>query len=175
MTRTAGVTCLFSVLLSVFFLLVIPVYAQAPAISSGSVTNAADYSRELAPGMIVTVWGTNLAARAAGAAAIPLPTTLEGASVEVIDGSRTLNAPLFYVSAGQINAQLPCDLSGTSVQVRVRNANGVSGTDTVTLQARAPRLFSKTQDGKGEAIILHANYSLVSSASPAATAAPTGP
>jgi uncharacterized protein (TIGR03437 family) len=52
--------------------------------------------------------------------------------------------------------------------VRVRNANGVSGTDTVTLQARAPRLFSKTQDGKGEAIILHANCSLVSSASPAA-------
>jgi len=37
--------------------------------------------------MIITVWGTNLAPRAAGAAAIPLPTTLEGASVEVIDGS----------------------------------------------------------------------------------------
>ena len=33
-----------------------------------------------------------MAPRAAGAAAIPLPTTLEGASVEVSDGSRTLNA-----------------------------------------------------------------------------------
>jgi hypothetical protein len=85
-------TRVFCALISIVLLGTVAAYAQAPAISSGSVTNAADYSRELAPGMIITVWGTNLAPRAAGAAAIPLPTTLEGASVEVIDGSGTVNA-----------------------------------------------------------------------------------
>lgn len=124
-------------------------WAQLPNLPSGAVTNAADYSREFAPGTIVTIWGTNLAALAGAASAIPLPVTLQGASVEVIDGSRTLNAPLFYVSPGQINAQLPFDLTSATVQVRVRNAAGVSGSDTVTVLSRAPRLFTKTMDGKG--------------------------
>jgi len=138
-----------------------------PQLSTGGVTNAADYSRDFAPGIIVSIFGTSLAGTAAGASQLPLPTTLGGASVEVVDGSRTLNAPLFYVSPTQINAQLPSDLTSSSVQVRVRNAAGASGTDTITILPRAPRLFTKTMDGKGEAIVLHADYTVVSAASPA--------
>jgi uncharacterized protein (TIGR03437 family) len=138
-----------------------------PQLSTGGVTNAADYSRDFAPGIIVSIFGTSLASTAAGASQLPLPTTLEGASVEVVDGSRTLNAPLFYVSPTQINAQLPFGLTNSSVQVRVRNAAGASSTDTITILPRAPRLFTKTMDGKGEAIVLHADYKVVSAASPA--------
>src|ERR1035437_2470049 len=141
MGRTRG--GIVVVIIAFFLLFEIAGWAQAPAVPQGSVTNAADYSRELAPGTIVTIWGTNLAPRTGAAAAIPLPVTLQGASVEVIDGSRTLNAPLFYVSPGQINAQLPFDLTSATVQVRVRNAAGVSGSDTVTVLPRAPRLFTK--------------------------------
>jgi uncharacterized protein (TIGR03437 family) len=149
------------------FAALLPAQSGVPVLPSGGVTNAADYSRDLAPGMIITVWGTNLAPKVAAATAVPLPTTLEGTSVEVIDGSRTLNAPLFYVSPGQINAQLPFDLTGATVKVRVKNAAGASGTETVTVLPRAPRLFTKTMDGKGEAIALHANFTPVSAASPA--------
>ena len=138
-----------------------------PQLRTGGVTNAADYSRDFAPGVIVSIFGTSLASTAAGASRLPLPTTLEGASVEVVDGSRTLNAPLFYVSPTQINAQLPFGLTSSSVQVRVRNAAGASSTDTITILPRAPRLFTKTMDGKGEAIVLHADYKVVSAASPA--------
>lgn len=138
-----------------------------PQLSAGGVTNAADYSRDFAPGVIVSIFGTNLAGTAASASKLPLPTTLEGASVEVVDGSRTLNAPLFYASPTQINAQLPFGLTSSSVQVRVRNAAGASGTDTITILPQAPRLFTKTMDGKGEAIVLHADYKVVSAASPA--------
>jgi uncharacterized protein (TIGR03437 family) len=139
-----------------------------PQLSTGGVTNAADYSRDFAPGVIVSIFGTSLASTAAGASRLPLPTTLEGASVEVVDGSRTLNAPLFYVSPTQINAQLPSDLTSSSVQVRVRNAAGASGTDTITILPQAPRLFTKTMDGKGEAILFHSdNVTAVSASKPA--------
>jgi uncharacterized protein (TIGR03437 family) len=142
--------------------------AGPPQLSTGGVTNAADYSRDFAPGIIVSIFGTNLASTAAGASRLPLPTTLGGASVEVVDGSRTLNAPLFYVSPTQINAQLPFGLTSSSVQVRVRNAAGASGTDTITILPQAPRLFTKTMNGKGEAILFHSdNVTPVSPSKPA--------
>jgi len=149
------------------FAALLPAQSGAPTLGSGGVTNAADYSRTLAPGSIMTLWGTNMAAKTAYGSKIPLPTTLEGTSVEVIDGQLLQQAPLFYISSGQINAQLPFGLKGPQIKVRVRTAAGVSTSETVTLQARAPRLFSKTQDGKGEAVVLHADWSVVSAQSPA--------
>ncbi len=140
----------------------------APTLASGGVVNTADYTAALAPGAMISLFGSNLAGATRQASGAPLPTTLDGVSVEVVDGGRTLPAPLFFVSAGQINAQLPFGLQGASVSVRVRNAGGVSQAVTVPVRARAPRLFTRTQDGKGEAILLHAaDYGLVSRERPA--------
>jgi uncharacterized protein (TIGR03437 family) len=142
--------------------------AGVPVLSANGVLNAADYGQAIAPGAMVSIWGTNLAAKTTEAATVPLPTTLDGVTAEIIDSSRTALAPLFFVSERQINAQLPFGISSPSVQVRVRNARGVSNTLTVPVSARAPRLFTLTMDGKGEAIMLHAaDYSLVSEAAPA--------
>jgi uncharacterized protein (TIGR03437 family) len=140
----------------------------APTLATGGVVNTADYTAALAPGAMISLFGTNLAAATRQAAGAPLPTTLDGVSVEVADGGRTLQAPLFFVSAGQINAQLPSGLQSASVSVRVRNARGDSQAVTAPVRARAPRLFTRTQDGKGEAILLHAaDYGLVSRERPA--------
>lgn len=141
-----------------------------PAINAGGVVSAADYSANLAPGGIFSVLGSNLASATRGAASIPLPTSLEGVSVEVVDGARVLTAPLFFVSAGQINAQMPFDITSSSVQVRVRAAAGQSSPQVVNILPRAPRLFTKTLDGKGEAILVHANYTVDSAAAPASPA-----
>lgn len=138
-----------------------------PTIAASGVRNAADYSATVAPGMLVAVFGSNLAPRTAAATSVPLPESLEGVSLEVIDGSRTFRAPLFFVSAGQINAQLPYEISGNQIQLRVRTATGVSNTVSVAVLPCLPRLLTKTMDGKGEALLLHANYSLVSEAAPA--------
>ena len=54
----------------------------------------------LAPGDIVQIYGAGLAAQAASAAALPLPTALNGTGV-TIGG---LNAPLYYVSPGRQRA-----------------------------------------------------------------------
>ena len=54
--------------------------AQTPAITTGGTVNGADYSRDFAPGAIISIFGTNLATTTGGAVTIPLPTTLAGAS-----------------------------------------------------------------------------------------------
>jgi len=138
-----------------------------PAINTGGVVNAADYTASLAVGGIFSVFGTNLASGARSATSIPLPVALDGVSVEVVDGARVLNAPLFFTSAGQINAQVPFDITSSSVQVRVRSSQGLSSAQTVSILPRAPRLFTKTLDGKGEAILVHADYTVVSASAPA--------
>ncbi len=147
---------------------ILPAQTGIPSINSGGVVNAADYTAALAHGSIFSVWGANLAASTAKAPGVPLPTTLDGVTVEVVDGSRVIAAPLFFVSAGQINAQLPFEVTSASVGVRVKNARGTSNTQTISVTARAPRLFTRTLDGRGEAIVTHADYSIVEAAKPAA-------
>ena len=140
--------------------------AAAPTLSAGGVVNAADYTANFAPGMIISLFGSNFATAVTNASTIPLPNSLAGVSVEVVDGSQVLNAPLFFVSQLQINAQLPFNMTSSSVQVRVRNARGVSGTQTIAITPRSPRLFTQTMDGKGDAIVVHADYSVVTANSP---------
>ena len=142
--------------------------AAAPLISAGGVVNAADYSVNLSPGILFSVFGTALAPATRLAAAVPLPRSLDGVSVEIIDGSQIMSAPLVFVSQGQINAQMPFQIQSASVGVRVRNASGLSNTVTVPISTRAPRLLTTTQDGKGQAVAVHLDYSLVTASAPAA-------
>jgi uncharacterized protein (TIGR03437 family) len=139
----------------------------APAIYDGGVVNGADFTLNFSPGMLVSVFGTNLATATKLAPGFPLPTVIDGVSVEVVDGARTLIAPLFFVSAGQINAQLPFDITSTSVQVRVKNATGTSAAQTIAIVARCPRILTKTMNGLGDAIVTHADYTVVSEQLPA--------
>ena len=138
----------------------------APVLSKGGVVNGADFTASAAPGMMIAIFGSHLAPGVKAATGAPLPATMDGVSVEVIDGQESLRTPLFFISPGQINAQLPFDIASQSVQVSVRTANGQSNTQTVNVTPRCPRLFTKTQDGKGEPIVVHADYTLVSPDSP---------
>jgi uncharacterized protein (TIGR03437 family) len=140
---------------------------EVPVISSGGILNAADYAAIVAPGGMMAIFGTKLAPATRTAPSVPLPNSLEGVTVEVVDGDRTLNAALFFVSPNQINAQVPFEIASASVQVRVRTAGGVSNAEAVAVAKRAPRLFTKSQDGRGEPVLLHANFTFVSSDSPA--------
>jgi uncharacterized protein (TIGR03437 family) len=124
---------------------------QAPVIVAGSVVNAADYSRQFAPGSLITIVGSNLAASMVSAPSFPLPTALSSVSVELVNGSITTLAPLYMVSPSQINAMLPYDV-GSSVQVRVRTSAGVSIADTIAVSASAPRAFTVDQSGIGRAV-----------------------
>ncbi|MBI4875650.1 MAG: hypothetical protein HY822_13535, partial [Acidobacteria bacterium] len=138
-----------------------------PRISAGGVVNGADYTAQFAPGCLFSIFGERFAGETAQAASVPLPRRLGAVSVEVLDGDRVLTAPLFFVSPNQINAQLPFGLGSPTVRVRVRNAAGTSNEIALSPQSRNPRLFTQSMDGRGEALLLHADYTLVRSGSPA--------
>jgi uncharacterized protein (TIGR03437 family) len=87
----------------------------APTIAENAVVSLAAGSRRAAPGAIFSIYGTNLAPSVASASAVPLPRTLNEVQV-LVNG---LAVPLFYVSPGQINAQLPSGINAGDVAVRV--------------------------------------------------------
>lgn len=141
----------------------------APQISDGGVVNAADDRTAFSPGTFMSIYGGGFAAAPLQASGVPLPPSLLGTSVEIIDNGQNgqvFNAPLFFVAPGQINAQMPFNLVGP-LQVQVRTSSGVSDPVNIGLLVSAPKLFTTTLNGLGEAIAVHADYSLVSAASPA--------
>src|SRR5439155_17757774 len=84
-------------------------------------TNAASFeTTPLAPGMVAALFGANLAGSTAVANLPPLPPTLAGTTLFVNDTA----APLFFVSAAQINFQVPFALTGPVAELHIRNAAG---------------------------------------------------
>lgn len=141
------------------------VVCAQPVVPAGAVVNAADYSRVIAPGAYITIFGTELAPKYAPATAVPLPATLEGTSVEVTDGARTELMPLWYVSPEQVAGQLPYDM-GPEIQVRVVTGAGASEWDSLSLVARAPALYAVDWQGAGRAVLAHPDGELVTRQNP---------
>jgi uncharacterized protein (TIGR03437 family) len=124
------------------------------------------------PGSLISLFGLNFA-QGNAAGGLPWPTTLEGVAL-AFNG---VAAPLNFVSASQINAQVPWELSSQqSVQLAV-NANGLVGcaaTSTSTALV-APAIFSVNGSGKGQGAILIANTAtLAAPAGPGSTPATAG-
>jgi uncharacterized protein (TIGR03437 family) len=78
----------------------------------------------LAPGTLVAIYGSNMATVATLPGATPLPTKVNGTTV-LIGG---IPAPLFFVSATQINAQIPFELDPSNEYQIIVNANGALST-----------------------------------------------
>jgi uncharacterized protein (TIGR03437 family) len=123
---------------------------------------AAEPGAPLAPGTIVQIYGSNLTSQTTAASAIPLPTSLDQTSV-IIGG---LLAPLYYVSPGQINAQVPFELTaGNPYQVIVSANGALSNPNPIQLTSDAPGI---AQYAAGQAIAQHvSDNSLVTETSPA--------
>jgi len=116
----------------------------------------------IAPGTIVQIYGSNLASQTAAAAAIPLPNTINRTQV-LIGG---LPAPLYYVSPGQINAQVPFELNAGQQYEVIVNANGALSTpNPIQLASAAPAVLGFAT---GQIIATHLDGSLVLETSPAA-------
>lgn len=130
-----------------------------------AVVNAAGSTPEnaVAPGSIVSVYGDNLAPSVQAGPASPLAQTLAGVTVSV--GDRFL--PLLFVSPGQINVELPSDLASGMQTLKVRQTGLPDAAADFTVQRNAPGLFYQELTGQAFAIMLHADGSLVSPASPA--------
>jgi uncharacterized protein (TIGR03437 family) len=100
------------------------------------VVNLADGSTNVAPGGLISVFGTNLSSVTASNTELPVPTTL-GESCMTING---ILAPLFFASPMQVNAQLPFEVSGSATMI-LRAPGGTSNSFNFTVLPSAPAIF----------------------------------
>ena len=144
--------------------------ARPPSISAGGFVSAATFmaapNNQVAPGQIISVFGQNFtSAASANATAIPLPTQLSPQNTSIT--ACGVSVPLYSVFPGQINAQLPLECPTTGTVTATVTAGGQTGTQTFSVAAASPGIFTVNGSGAGDGVILHADNSLVSSAKPA--------
>ena len=124
-----------------------------PQVAAGGVLSAASFAKlaPIAPGILISIFGTKLATRSEQASSLPLPTQLGGA--QVLLGGRLL--PLIYASESQINAMVPYDLpSSVTLQASVSRASTVSVPETLKLAEAQPGVFTRDQNGSGAGIVV---------------------
>jgi uncharacterized protein (TIGR03437 family) len=148
--------------------------AQVPTISMTSagvgVTNAASFVSGIAPGGIITIFGTNLGAapgQTLVAPGSPWPPQLGNTSVTM----NGVTAPVYYVlnqnGSEQLSVQAPWSLAGmNSATVMVTTPMGTSTPLAVPVSAAQPGIF--LLDGASSCATHSANGSIVSSTYPAA-------
>ncbi len=125
-----------------------------PQISAGGVVNAASFGAKVAPGSLFSIFGTDLATATQSAAAAPLPTAIASTSVTI--GGKP--AALVFVSAGQINAQVPYETpQGDTVPVVVTVNGQSSPVANVAVMAAAPGVF---QFGEKRAVVQNSDYTV---------------
>lgn len=136
-----------------------------PSISSGGIVSAAGYQSALSRGSVGSVFGASLADTIASADKVPLPRSLAGVAVSV----NGVNAPLWYVSAGQINFQVPFEAPLTGSVPVVVSKNGVpSQAANAPVQEYAPSVFTyQRTSGVFDPIITKSDASIVSPSNPA--------
>lgn len=135
-----------------------------PAVGQGAVVNGASFASAtpVAPGSLVTIFGSKLADGQAFASELPLPTNLGGSSIALAGRQ----APLLFASDGQVNAVIPY---GTAVnaqqQLLVLHGSRVSIPQSVTLSAVAPGIFTADGSGKGQGTVFIGNGTTLANAS----------
>lgn len=114
-----------------------------------SVSAASFNAGSLASESIVAAFGEELARAPLSATSAPLPTQLAGTTVTVRDsaGNEKL-APLFFVSAGQINFLMPAGLSSGAATVIITNNAGKIAKGAINIAPVAPALFSANANGR---------------------------
>lgn len=121
----------------------IPVTITQPAIAAAKpvitgLTNGASFRQAFAPGAILSVFGSQLAPSAQSASSVPLPVSMAGVSVTV----NGVAAPLYYVSATQLNIQIPYETPANGTAVLSINNDGQVTSQAFQVSSVAPGIFT---------------------------------
>lgn len=117
-----------------------------------------------APGTILSIYGTNLAAFTSDLNGFynltALPTSFDGVTV-TIGG---LKAPFYFVSPGQINAQVPFEVAPGTQPLVVTTSAGASAAMNLTVASVAPSIFVLDVTNNLGAVVKSTDFSLVTGA-----------
>jgi uncharacterized protein (TIGR03437 family) len=119
-------------------------------------TSAASFRpSRLASDSIAAGFGANLAAQTQTSSSVPLPTTLAGISLTLKDsfGEERL-APLFFVSPGQLNFQVPPNTAPGPATLTVVRNGALLASGSAQVSPVAPGLFTANANGQGVAAAL---------------------
>jgi uncharacterized protein (TIGR03437 family) len=104
----------------------------------------------IAPDSLGSIYGPNLASTTEQATTQPLPPSLGGVTVTVVDSAGTsATAPLLYVSPGQINFLTPPGLAAGVATFTITGDAGAKLTANGAVGQVAPALFSLSGAGSG--------------------------
>ncbi len=135
--------------------------SQRPTVNPNGVVSTANYLTGVAPGSLVSIFGSNMASPATAASG-QLPIVMGGSCV-------TLNnepMPLIVTADTQVNVQMPVDIAAGTYPLYVRSIDRLAASlaAVVKVAKTAPAVFT---DGSGNAAIYHADGSLVTKSKPA--------
>ena len=142
-----------------------PAGATSPAVAAGGVANAASLKGgAVAPGSMATVYGSFGWMTAGQAAAVPLPSAIDGLAIQI----GNLAAPMFYASSGQANVQIPWEAAQGTVGVRASLNGAVGSAQGMQVTPYAPGIFTANGSGSGQGVIADSAYKMVDAGNPAA-------
>ena len=101
-----------------------------------SIVNAGDFGADIAPGGLISVFGTQLSPVNMASSEMPLPTALANSCLSV-NGEPL---PVLFVSPTQINAQMPFQAIG-DVTLILHTPGGTSNNFNVVIEPNAPSVF----------------------------------
>ena len=131
-----------------------------PAIASGGVSGSwAPAAGPVAPGSLLTIYGSGFAVARNQPQSLPLPTAAAATTVSI----DSIPAPILYASPGQMNVQVPYEVSPGAAVAVVNNGCGASAPVIFQVAQAAPYAL---QSGAG-AVAFNQDGSLNSSANPA--------
>jgi uncharacterized protein (TIGR03437 family) len=125
---------------------------STPTVTAGGVVHAASDAAgmPIAPGSLISIYGSNLADAQGQSSTLPLPTQQSGA--QVLLGATLL--PILYTSNGQLNAQVPFDVPiNGEFQISVQRDNLLSIPEQLVIAAAQPGVFTVNQQGSGQGVV----------------------
>ena len=142
---------------------------DTPYLYDDGIVPGDDFNGPVVAGGIASGFGWNLARDVASANMLPLPRTLDdttffsgGGSVYLLrlpsPATSHISAPLFFVSPGQVNFQVPWEFAGQTEFTLTANLGAdASFSRTIQLASFSPGIFTLNQQGTGQGAILIAN------------------
>ena len=153
-------------------LAVSPNPSPPPQVAPGGVVHSASFVLDpLAPGTIVSIFGSNLSSEpvSGGRSASGIPLSTELAGTQLILGGRPL--PILFSREDQVNAVLPFEVAdrlneSLPLLARRTDAASLSVSAPVLVTAARPGVFTQNRSGSGAGVIQNANSQIVTPANP---------
>jgi adhesin/invasin len=119
-----------------------------PIVFSGGAVSSGDYTSLPALGLLVSIFGSDLADGSAQNSSLPLPPELGTTSVFLSGGAQL---PLLYVSSGQVNVLIPYEAAVNAThQLVVQRNSAISVPVSTAVFSAAPAILTRTGNGLGQ-------------------------